>query len=744
MTDQANTSQFVVAGPGTGKTTALAVRAVKLVLVDDVDPISIIATTFTRRAAGELRSRILSLADEIRRSLMSHTPGLQAPLGQIDFNRIYTGTLDSLSEEIMTDFRGPGTPPPVVIDENLSNDLMLRHGLFPNGRFRRQRLATYYRRINGTTWGMSAKGLATLVREVHDRAVYDGVDLNAFRRSRPRPGKPTIVDAINDYRNYLDSHGWQDFALLESTFLERLRSGGLDEFTREVKVLLVDEYQDTNLLQERIYFELGRHCLAHGGGIAVVGDDDQALYRFRGTTPDLFINFPHRVNSAHNVSPTTVFLSENRRSTDSIVNFVNDFARLDPSYQTIRVGNKPRLQRVRPNTTPFPVLGMFRRNLNILTRDLARMIDQIVNGNGYQIPGSRLRIRRNPNSGSSADVIFLSYSPREEDGNGNPLLPQTLRTRLGNLRRPIAVYNPRGRALHSVPEVAQLMGTILECVDPRGRIAAGMQRLPRQATSVFNSWRAESASLVRRNPPPRGPPSLRDFARAWSSRRPTNGGNWPRIEIPLLDLIYNLITWIPYFQGDLEGLAYLEAVNRTLTSAGEVGNYEAYISFTDSRNTERSVAELYWNFFVPLALDIVDVDEDLLDTLPRDRLGVFSIHQSKGLEFPMVIVDVGSSFRNNHAAHAFKRFPRDPGSTSRLEDDLRPLGGLGASSRGGLDRAFDDLVRQYFVAFSRAQDVLLLVGLDSVIQPPDIPHIGTGWIRSGDWPWRGLGRLQMI
>ena len=66
---------------------------------------------------------------------------------------------------------------------------------------------------------------------------------------------------------------------------------------------------------------------------------------------------------------------------------------------------------------------------------------------------------------------------------------------------------------------------------------------------------------------------------------------------------------------------------------------------------------------------------------------------------------------------------------------------LRASIRSGWDRAFDDLIRHYFVAFSRAQDVLLLVGLDNY---GDIPNVATGYVRDGDWPWGGLDNLLMI
>src|SRR5438094_3375825 len=134
ISDPVSASQFVVAGPGTGKTTALAIRTLKLILVDDVDPGAIMATTFTRRAAKELRSRILQTADLVRRALLTQaTAAEQRTLGRLDFNRVYTGTLDGLSEEIMTDFRGLGTAPPVVIDQYVADALMLFRGLFSQG-----------------------------------------------------------------------------------------------------------------------------------------------------------------------------------------------------------------------------------------------------------------------------------------------------------------------------------------------------------------------------------------------------------------------------------------------------------------------------------------------------------------------------------------------------------------------------------------------------------------------------------
>ena len=120
-----------------------------------------------------------------------------------------------------------------------------------------------------------------------------------------------------------------------------------------------------------------------------------------------------------------------------------------------------------------------------------------------------------------------------------------------------------------------------------------------------------------------------------------------------------------------------------------------------------------------------------------------SIHQAKGLEFPLVIVDVGSDFKTNHHAHAFKRFPENGGKTCTIEDELRPHSILGTHSRSAKDRAFDDLIRHYFVAYSRPQDLLLLVGLNSA--KTNIKNIATGWDRNENWIWqKGLPHLLHI
>jgi DNA helicase II / ATP-dependent DNA helicase PcrA len=94
---------MIVAGPGSGKTTVLVLRALRLVFVDQILPEHIVLTTFTRKAAKELRSRLIDwgllLCECLRTNPPTGRQGFASWLSSIDINRFVTGTLDSLCEE---------------------------------------------------------------------------------------------------------------------------------------------------------------------------------------------------------------------------------------------------------------------------------------------------------------------------------------------------------------------------------------------------------------------------------------------------------------------------------------------------------------------------------------------------------------------------------------------------------------------------------------------------------------------
>ena len=126
-----------------------------------------------------------------------------------------------------------------------------------------------------------------------------------------------------------------------------------------------------------------------------------------------------------------------------------------------------------------------------------------------------------------------------------------------------------------------------------------------------------------------------------------------------------------------------------------------------------------------------------------------SIHQSKGLEFPLVIVDVGSKFKKNNIGTQSLRFPKKEPEYTNMEEYIRKYSELGQSERSEKDKSFDDLTRRYFVAFSRAENILLLIGLIPAIdgynfnnKHMSIPNVALGWSR--DERQEGFKEIYLI
>jgi DNA helicase-2/ATP-dependent DNA helicase PcrA len=196
--------------------------------------------------------------------------------------------------------------------------------------------------------------------------------------------------------------------------------------------------------------------------------------------------------------------------------------------------------------------------------------------------------------------------------------------------------------------------------------------------------------------------------------------------------------WAPEFQDDPEHQVYLEAVSRAAAQAAGFSPYRSLI-LRDEPHRTRSVQSIVRDVLAPIADDLVEVDEDIMPSIPRDRLNLMTIHQAKGLEFPLVIVDIASDFTRNSPRQRFRRFPDSPSPVTLLEDDLSaytPIGQLRVA-RSAIQRGFEDLIRLYYVAYSRPQSVLLLVGCIPCLRyNTTIPHVATFWRRDGNWPWR--------
>ncbi len=734
----------IVAGPGSGKTTVLVLRALRHVFVEDNLPEHILITTFTRKAARELRTRWLDWGTALRDKLSG-----SYDLRRIDINRCRIDTLDSTVHDVLTEFRPPGTLAPALADATASL-LILKRRIFqsmywPN----RQAIDPLLSRYTLDRQPPQNQGTAlTTMKRLLERLVQDRVDSDRY--SRVGDAQKIVVDMLREYRELCAESKVFDFATLEEHFLERLSDGHLNEWTSNLRVMLVDEYQDTNPLQEAIYFSLIRSAKL---STTIVGDDDQSMYRFRGGSVELFTNFADRCRRATGRHTRRLDMVRNFRSQPAVIDFFNGHISSDSEFQAARINPpKPAVTSSKPNAN-IPVLGMFRSDQETLATSLACFLRVLADRHSIVVGSSGQEIRLSGH-GHVGDAVFLSHSVQEVGYDRFGRAPQSrfpgiLRTALENCD--LQVFNPRGRSLRSIPDVQKLLGLVILAVDPSGALIDAVQ--PTQESRFFlNRWRGTAEHFVASDPFPNDRRGLSGFIDDWQSVSSGQVVTGFPPDWPVLELIFKLITWIPEFQSQPEHQVWLEAITRVIASAGMASPYGMQLfqnasGISQDNHVRLSRQSLMRDALTAIALDEAQVDEDIMPSVPRDQLQFMTIHQAKGLEFPLVIVDVGSRFKMNHTTQRFLRFPDHISNVVQEEDDVEPyLAAPIRQHRGGLDRTFDDLVRLYYVAFSRPQSVLMLVGNEACLRYGPgrvIPNVALGWHRNQDWPWRQTYTTRM-
>ena len=725
----------IVAGPGSGKTTVIALRALRHVFVEGVHPENVLITTFTRKAAKELRTRWLDWGTAILKEIDGRR--------DIDLNKCMIDTLDSVAHQILSDHRPIGELRPIISEPPASMVTLRRVAFGDMYNANKDALGEYLRRhtSDGKPPRNHGEALSTAKRLL-ERLVQDRVDLDSYRKT----GKPQdlIARTLESYREHANETGVYDFALLEEKFLQRLANGDLGEWLSSLKAVLIDEYQDTNPLQEAIYFEIFKNA---GLSATIVGDDDQAMYRFRGGSVELFTDFSQRCENATARQTKRVDMVRNFRSTPEIVEFYNRHVTTDPKFASARINPpKPPVEAVR--SSGVPVMGMFRPDNESLANDLADFLNTLIERKRFSIGDTGQEIRL-PDDGALGDAAFLSHSVNETiyDRSKREVqrqFPSLFREKLES--RGLRIFNPRGQDLRTIPEVQKLLGLLLAIEYDKmpvlgenvsyGTSSDGIA-LSAEARFFFGEWLAEAKRFAASNPSPNDGRGINGFIADW--RKASSGKileKFPR-EYPALQLLYKMPAWMPGFRDDRERQVWLEAIARIISSASMASPYDMRIRQNTKQDTagdhvRLSRFSLIRDALVPIAENSVDVDEDIIPSVPRDRLPFMTIHQAKGLEFPLVIVDVGSRFNRDHWKQRRSRFPDRLSDTVRAEEEMAPhLRSPLRSGRPAKERDFDDLVRLYYTACSRPQSALVLVGLRN----RSIPNVAQGWRRDKSWAW---------
>ena len=701
-----NECQYIVAGPGSGKTTVLVLKILKYIFVDDIGLDEIIVTTFTKKAARELKNRISNwsymLADEL---------GIKI---KYDFDNFLIGTLDSIAEEIVSKHKD------VEIIDNFTSSAIMMQNLLIDERNKDKRLRQFIKKLKNNQGGVGASDMNNLIQTIRERIYYDMIDKNELERNAVQ--EKIVFEIIDDYMDQLNTRNVIDYAMLEEKFYGLLKNNRIDRF-KNISILLVDEYQDTNLLQEAIYFKIAEYVKENNGNISVVGDDDQSLYRFRGATINLFTDYSERISEALEISPKTIFLHDNYRSTKSIIDFTNDYITIDEKFQESRTNNKPSIIPTKETDEGLPVMGMFRNNLEELSTDLTNLIydlkiheDCIVERHGEKF---NISLKK-----TNPSIAVLTNSPKEITAYNQKRLPYYIRDSLSYKDENITVFNPRGQNIENTEMVSLLCGLILQSIDPDSVTENNLDNVPPLTKKTLKSWRKY----------------VREYL---------NESNKELLKfdekINMNELLESIKEECELLSSESsENMIYYDIVLETIIQTYNAINEGGFLT----------VSQVFWHILVPIASGAIDIDDDMFDVNLEDNVNIMSIHQSKGLEFDVVIVDVGSDIFNNSSSSAFKRFPKNGGLTNNIENYLKDYSTISYDydKISGLDKAFNDLIRRYFVAYTRAKSVLILVGLNSMRYGYKgdfqdkiyIENVATGWSRDKKWHWNSLDNLLSI
>lgn len=284
--------ELVIAGAGSGKTRVLTYKIAYLI-EQGIDPNQIIALTFTNKAAREMRKRVVSLLDEQAKKLNN--------IGT--FHSIFMRLLRFEAEKgllklpFTKDFSVYTPDDTKKVLKEIIEEMVVTTGL-DDSKYKPSDVAE---RIS------IAKNSMITPTE------YGGSDLNVFDKKMDQPAIRIIYEKYNKRLQMANAMDFDDLLL---NFYLHLKENDdrRRRYSERIQYVLVDEYQDTNILQKNILLQLTQEKQ----NICAVGDDAQSIYAFRGAVIDNILHFEEDFPTAKEFK-----LEQNYRSTSLIVNAAN-------------------------------------------------------------------------------------------------------------------------------------------------------------------------------------------------------------------------------------------------------------------------------------------------------------------------------------------------------------------------------------------------------------------------------------
>ena len=726
---------WVIAGPGSGKSEVLVLRCLKLVCVDEVPPKSIILTTFTKKAAENVRERLASYKNYLDQN--------DGKLQKIDLSQVRVGTLHSLCNDIMQEYRYVKYQNYRLLDDIDQLLFVYEHSDLSSNNPPQEHLLLWkefhllvekHSLVAGYRWKKSnnypphrwIRANATV--NLFNRIVEDQIDVSQMQT---KSGIwITLASAYEAYRSSLEENKACDFAHLQLKFLEFLNSTSGNQFLKGdnssdhpgIDHVLVDEYQDTNPMQEKIYLQLAQR-FPHN--LCVVGDDDQALYRFRGGTVECMVNFDYACQSTwgNGIKVSKHPLSTNYRSHPKIVDWCDKYIQ---SFSVItqpgaRVSNKPSLSPdSRWNSRQsergcrignYPVVSYLRgQNNEDVAARFAEMVKGLLDNGVVKDPSQCVLLLR------STRVLPRSAGPYQK------ALEQ----------QGFKVYNPRSRTFLEQPEIQTVLGTLVKILDPDQKVLSkvktkNVKETIESWTQVFSnqvSQNSEFSNYVNR--------AINRIKQTPAGKTVTQSADDGDAMSPatIQEIFYHMISLEPFVtwrRQNVEQSIRLGKLSQVLDSyctlpfRGNVGSNRGNLRTDPDAEgliNSKQLNHLYYSLVGLLVSEGLNDPEDEEIICPQGSFPIMTVHQAKGLEFPFVFVPQLSVQKVKI------------GPELQIEDTMRPFrNNPSPSGINAQERAEQDQIRFFYVAFSRAIYSLVLLGTTN-----DLRNQGIGFGDNGrEW-----------
>ena len=639
--------QLIIAGPGTGKTFTLIKRAMYLIANKGLKPENIMIVTFTEKAAKEMITRF---SNELLKYKIN-----------ININELYIGTFHSICLRLIKENLEYSS---LHKNFRLLDEFEQKYLIYQNYNVFRS-VPNFEAIINVKQPMLDQCDEIAFFLNSNNEELLKGEDLMTSANIDIRTiGKMMVV-----YKELLKQNNVLDFSTIQTEVLEMFESNPafLKQIQDTIKYIMVDEYQDTNYVQEKLIETLAS---AHRN-ICAVGDDDQGLYRFRGATIRNILEFPTKWSGCHQV-----VLDENYRSEKDIVGFYNDWM-----HQT--ECEKPFFDwaNYRFDKTIIPAKKKQIDSTTVIKLS-SKSEDECYPETVYKF------IKKLLDSGKVTNLNQIAFLYSSVKNDKVKELARYLEA------RGINVYSPRSGMFFERDEIKLMIASLIMLFPNYiGSMNNPNNHLPEEIKKYyFNCINYFGAEIKN--------PNYKDLVN-WITVRSREHLNLRKnTDYAFSGLIYEMFQFEPFMsliETDLSnGIVDSRPARNVSLLLSSIIQFEFLNNVTvfQPKNVDYLVNRLFNTFFKFLIDGGINEFEDDSEYAPSGCVSFMTIHQSKGMEFPVVVVgSLGKSPTKNintimQAIEIgyYKRPPFEPW------EDIK----------------YFDFWRLYYTAFSRAQNLLVL------------------------------------